>query len=556
MIGTAVAAIAGSAAPGEKVGVIVLVGLCAALLLTRERGAPRARAALMIAVLALAPALLVIDIWHSSQLAHLRHHPALAAGALAAGALAVCALSLLMRRRPQLLALLAFIALPFRIPIAAGGSTANLLLPLYVVIGAGTLAYASILLFPGGGRLQAIMAGPSEGTGSAHPYSDYGRWRRLLTPRGLELALAAVLLLYGLQAAYSADFAKALQNVTFFYAPFALLFVLLRAVRWSRELLLRCLGALAGLGAIFALVGFVEYARGRLFLNPKLIAADQYDTFFRVNSVFFDPNIYGRFLALVMIALVTALFAARSRRLLLGLAALLLILWGGLLTSFSESSMAALLLGLAVLAAWRWDALTTLLVTLAGGILALAVVLLAPASAHFGLSGEGGSANNATSGRVRLITGGLDLFAQRPLYGYGSGSFQVEYKRHRRSDEASAVSASHTIPVTVAAEQGIIGLLAYIALITSALFVLFQGAGRSPPRLAIAACFAALVLHTWAYADFLEDPSTWALLAIGVALARRALAQRPGTHQHGRAAGGRQPQQSAEGFGSQLAPQT
>jgi len=28
------------------------------------------------------------------------------------------------------------------------------------------------------------------------------------------------------------------------------------------------------------------------------------------------------------------------------------------------------------------------------------------------------------------------------------------------------------------------------------------------------------VLHTWTYADFLEDPFTWALLALGVALAR------------------------------------
>jgi hypothetical protein len=31
------------------------------------------------------------------------------------------------------------------------------------------------------------------------------------------------------------------------------------------------------------------------------------------------------------------------------------------------------------------------------------------------------------------------------------------------------------------------------------------------------------VLHTWTYADFLEDPFTWALLAVGVALARRGV---------------------------------
>ena len=91
--------------------------------------------------------------------------------------------------------------------------------------------------------------------------------------------------------------------------------------------------------------------------------------------------------------------------------------------------------------------------------------------------------------------------------------------------------------MTVAAEQGIVGLALYVALLVSAFVVLFRGAGRSPPRpkpgdtrlrlaspfrLAIAACFAALVLHTWTYADFLEDPSTWLLLAIGLALARAA----------------------------------
>ncbi|HLI31459.1 MAG TPA: O-antigen ligase family protein [Solirubrobacteraceae bacterium] len=549
------AAITGSAAAGEKVGVIALVALCAALLLARPSASPRLRAGLMAAVLLLAPVLLVIDIWHSSQLAHLRRHPALAAAALAAAAIVVVALASLMRARPQLLALLAFIALPFRVPIAAGGSTANLLVPLYVVIGAGTLAAAARMLSP---RRRAA-AERSEAHAQPQPgeHSGAGGLRWALTPRALEHALAAVLALYGLQAAYSADFAKALENVTFFYAPFALLFVLLREVRWTSALLRGCLGALGALGTIFALVGFVEYARGRLFLNPKLIAADQYEAFFRVNSVFFDPNIYGRFLALVMIALMAALFATRSRRLLLGFAVLLAILWGGLLTSFSETSMAALLLGLAILAAWRWDALTTALVTIASGILALAVVLLAPASAHFGLSGEGGSANNATSGRVSLITGGIDLFAQRPLYGYGSGSFEVAYKRHRKGDEASAVSASHTIPVTVAAEQGTIGLLAYLALIVIALIVLFQGAGRSPPRLAIAACFAALVLHTWAYADFLEDPTTWALLAIGLSLARRALAQRAlATRPQGLAGVDGEQRQSAQGLGPQLAPQS
>jgi hypothetical protein len=189
-------------------------------------------------------------------------------------------------------------------------------------------------------------------------------------------------------------------------------------------------------------------------------------------------------------------------------------------TSFSQSSIAALLLGLAVLAAWRWDVRLT--VYLSTGLVALgvALLLLAPASLHFGLAGTGGSTSNATSGRSKLITGGLELFAKRPLEGYGSGSFEKQYKlRDVGGGAPSATSASHTIPVTVAAEQGIVGLGLYVVLLVSAFFVLFHGAGRDPPRIAIAACFAGLVLHTWTYADFLEDPMTWTLLGIGVALA-------------------------------------
>jgi O-antigen ligase len=329
------------------------------------------------------------------------------------------------------------------------------------------------------------------------------------------LLLAAVVL-YALQGIYSDDRAKAAENLAFFYLPFGLLFLLLRDVRWSRELLLRCLGVTVALAVLFAGVGFIEYARKSLFLNPKVVEANQYDNYFRVNSVFFDPSIYGRFLALVMIAVGTVVLWGRRREVLIG-AGVLAWLLAGLVTSFSQSSIAALLLGLAVLAAYRWDVRRTLLVAAALIALAGAVLLLAPKSAHFGL---GGSGNNATSGRASLVEGGLELFGDRPLQGFGSGSFEKEYKAHARTTGQNATSASHTIPVTVAAEQGLLGLVVYLALIVSAMLALFTGAGRSPPRIAIAACFAALVLHTWTYAAFLEDPFTWALLGIGLALAR------------------------------------
>jgi O-antigen ligase len=435
----------------------------------------------------------------------------LLAGALGA-ALAIAALVLVMRRFEQAFALLAVCALPFRVPIAADGRTANLLIPLYLVVVAGTIV-----------ALLARLGGAGERTAPARSAAESASPRTLAfwgSPRGLEWLLLSAVALYAVQALYSADHTRAAENIAFFYIPFALLFWLLRRVAWTRALLLRCLALSVGLAVLFAGVGFVEYARKSLFLNPKVVAANQFDNYFRVNSVFFDPSIYGRFLALVMIAVTTVVLWSRQRRQTLVAAAVLAWLLAGMVTSFSQSSLVALLLGLAVLAAWRWDVRATAYCTILLLALAGAVILLAPTSLHFGLKGAGGSTSNATSGRTTLISGGLELFAKRPLQGYGSGSFETEYRRHSRTSSENATSASHTIPVTVAAEQGILGLAVYVALLLSAFLVLFRGAGRSPPRTALAAGFAALVLHTWTYADFLEDPFTWAILAIGVALAR------------------------------------
>jgi O-antigen ligase len=457
--------------------------------------------------------------------------PGVVAAALGAALLLIGGLTLLMRRDSRVFPVLAIAALPFRLPISADGRTVNLLIPLYLVVAAGTAA--GLLGGPlsrsarrrgeGAGGLDERRgaAGPSP-AGDPPERLPARRWSRWLSAGGLEWLLLGSVVLYAVQAAYSGDFAKAAENVAFFYIPFGLLFLLLREVRWTRELLIVCLGEAVVLAVVFAGVGFIEYYRKALFLNPKVVAANQYDNYFRVNSLFFDPNIYGRFLALVMIAVATVVLWTRSRRDVLAGGAVLGWLLAGLITSFSQSSIAALLLGLAVLAAWRWDVRATIYVTVALVAGALVVVLAAPPSLHFGLKGSGGSASNATSGRTKLISGGLELFAERPLQGYGSGSFQVEYRRHTRAGVQTATSASHTIPVTVGAEQGIVGFGVYVALLIAAFFVLFSGAGRSPPRIALAACFAALVLHTWTYADFLEDPFTWTLLGIGVALARVA----------------------------------
>jgi O-antigen ligase len=477
-------------------GMVLASVLAAGAVLARS---VRARAWAMLGALALTPVLLLGEIWHSPQLETARHHSAPAAAAVVVGLVAVAALAWAFSRWPGLLGALALAALPFRVPVEAGGSTANLLVPLYVVIGAGALAW----LVP---RLSVRHAGEPAARAGA-----------------LEWVLLGGVVLYAVQAIYAADSSKALQQVVFFYVPFALLFALLRGLEWTPRRLAWGGGALLVLALAFTAVGFWEFETRRLLLNPKIIASNQIESYFRVNSLFFDPNIYGRFLALVMIGLAGVLLWDRRPRDTWGAIVALVVLWGGLITTLSQSSFAGLLLGLAVLAWLRFGFKVVLgpaLLALAAGVV---LVLAFPSALHLHLNSSKGL-HDATSGRVDLMRGGLRLARDRPLAGWGSGSFQREYKQRERSSGRDATSASHTIPITVAAEQGAIGLLAYFALLVLAFRRLLSGARASPVRAVIAAGFAALVLHTWLYAAFLEDPVTWTLLALGTALAAPAAA--------------------------------
>jgi O-antigen ligase len=478
--------------PLPKLGVVAVALLAAVVML---HPAARVQALAMLGALVLAPVLLLGDIWHSQQLSIVHRHPAVAAVGALVALIAVAGAALVIRRRPVLLPGAVILALPFRIPIQAGGTSANLLVPLYFVVAAAALAFIV-------GTLRGAPADMR--AASSPPGSPPARW--------LERALAGYVVLYAVQAAYSSHFEKALEQMVFFYVPFALAFCLLRRVDWTPRLTRGCLALLAGLAVLFALVGFVEYATKTIFLNPKLTAANQDHAYFTVNSVFFDPNIFGRFLALVMIMLGAVLLYARRQKTQLLTLAVLAIVWGGLVLTLSRSSLGALLVGLGTVAALRWRVGRAVFV--AAGVVAVAVAAVAISPTTFGLN-QG--LNGASNGRPDLVSGGLNLFKDRPLWGFGSGSFETEYAAHHHQ-RGQSLTASHTIPVTVAAEQGLIGELAYLALVVTALVTLLERSRADPARVAVAAAFLALLFHTLLYADFLEDPITWTLLAIGVAL--------------------------------------
>lgn len=457
----------------------------------------RLRSAVMVLAMLLFPVLILGDQWHTTQIVDLRHDEGRIVALLAIAAAVVAILTYLFRRRPIVLPLAIIFALPFRVPLHAGGDTANLLVPLYLVIAAAVLA-----------TLLRDWSDPP----AAHP------------PRPLAWVLAAVVVLYALQALYSEDFSQGLQNVCFFLVPFTVAYRLLREVEWDRRLLRLALIVVGLEATLFVLIGSVEFVTRSLFWNDQVIRSNEFHTYFRVNSIFWDPNVYGRYLALVTVVVTAAMLWARTRRDFWLLTGLIGVLWIGLVPTYSQSSLIALLAGLAVLAAIRWGRPRWTLAAVAVGCVGVAAVVL--------LAGgrvDVDRINIITGGRANLVEGGAELFSERPLQGYGSGSFQTAYKEHR-ADKDVPVSESHTEPITVAAEQGLIGLALYIALIGIALWTL--GSGLWTPRetgpaalaarAAILAAFVALLVHTLSYAGFFDDPITWVLLAIGASLAHAA----------------------------------
>jgi hypothetical protein len=484
----------------EVVGCLAAAGALTVSFLTSDA---RLRAAGIVLAGVLALALITGQGW--DDIRNLRDHQVAFAGVIVAGIVVLAAGAAAMLRWPILLPLLLIAALPFRVRLhVAGGEAVNLLVPLYVVIGAGVLA-----------TVVATLRGQT-------------RLRRL--PKPLVLALVAVICLYALQVIYSPDVAFASRNVGFFLVPFAILFSLLAEATWDRRLLKLALVVLVAEGLIFALIGIGQFTQEHIWWNDKLEASNDFHFYFRVNSVFWDPNIYGRYLVLTILLATTTLLWAVNRVLAFALAGAVAIAFAGLLFAFSQTSFIALFAGLIVLAALRWSFRWTAIATV--------VLVVVGAGAVVVRNSSSDSSSINTEGHGTLVSGGLKLAGHRPLYGYGSASFSKEFAREEDVPPGDT-TISHSEPVTVAAEQGAIGVIAYLALLAAALWAMVDGMrgmapglGASfrslgegdrveltPARIAIAAAFCALLVHTIGYAAYLIDPLTWALLAVGGVLA-------------------------------------
>src|SRR5581483_7382288 len=308
----------------------------------------------------------------------------------------------------------------------------------------------------------------------------------------------------GLSLGWTQDAHEGAIEVLAFYVPFAVLAVTVARLPWQRIGLWALYAELTIMGLVFAVVGFYQYETRNVFENPKVIYSNAYAAFFRVNSVFWDPSVYGRFLVVAMIPSVVLIARGRSLR----------VIWFGLLISFSQSSFAALVVAVIAVAfvAWRWKALFAvgLAVIVLGG-LAVAQPTVRRSFEHHTKSGL----HSASSGRYNLVANGIRIAIAHPVRGVGVGGFEHAYARrvqrlHGKKNLKTA--ASHDTPVTVAAETGLLGLALFVWLLVGVAKDVFRTSRLVP--LAAGLSVAAIFVHSLFYNDFFEDPTTWLLLGL------------------------------------------
>ncbi len=417
-------------------------------------------------------------------------HRAVLAAAGVAGIVAAVGLAALLRRWPWLFALGTLACVPARIPVHVGATDANLLVPLYGLVVAGALAFL---------------------------------WEELRDPRrarelgALAWPLAAYLLWTGLSLAWTDDLRQGAIAVLFFYLPFGFVTLAVSRLAADRRWLRALLGQLVLMALAFAAIGVYQWATRDIFWNPKVIVGNAYAPFFRVNSVFYDPSVYGRFLVVaILAALVPALGRIAPRRL-AAAAAVIALLWLGLLFSFSQSSFAALAAGAVLAAALTWGRRALAAIAVAAAVLVV-VGVATPRVRDSVLGHSRAGLNKASSDRSQLIGNGVRIALHHPVAGVGIGSFRRAYaeRLHLRGKDPKS-AASHDTPVTVAAETGLPGLALFAWLLAVAFGVPLRR--RAVASRIVGVLLVAIAVHSLFYNAFFEDPTTWGLLGLVAVLA-------------------------------------
>jgi putative inorganic carbon (HCO3(-)) transporter len=427
------------------------------------------------------------------------------------GAVLLAAVTWLVWRHPLVAVPAMIFAMPLRVPVPTGGSYTYLLLPLYIV----TLAVA-IAEFGVRDRLRL-----------------YGWFHRDPT----RVALAAVIAVAGVTALWTGlsyatgatAYAAALVEMFAFYLPFAVIYYLVYRYVRSPADLRRLVLIIVCWGAALALAGLVQYGTHTVIFNrAKILHEYGLGHGFRVNALFWDPNMFGRFLVVVIVLALATALAPLAWRWRAGLLAVAALAAAALFVTHSRSALVALAAAVVLFELLWLGGRRGLIVALATAVVAGgSLYALESQRRHIGFSTLLRTPygwNKLTGGRFYLVDSGWAMFKDHPAGGVGLAGFRLAYPEYRKRRASVGLSENHTTPVTVLAEEGLVGIAAYIALLAVYFATAMRSAAlRQDRRLRLLqagfmAVVFAIIVHSLFYNAFFEDPYLWTVLAMSMAL--------------------------------------
>jgi putative inorganic carbon (hco3(-)) transporter len=412
----------------------------------------------------------------------------LAVAALTAALLAGIALAAVFVRRPEIVPVVLLVAAPFRLPVDLGAQHAFLLLPLYGVLAATVLALL---------------------------YRAFRDDVPAIRPR-LGVPAAAFIGFSALSLSWSLDPKQGTIELLFFLFPAAALVAVVARAPLAPWLARALAVTLVALASFFALVGLWQEATHRIFFARDLEVANAYTTYFRVTSLFKDPSLFGRHLVLAIAVLVVALWLQRVHVAVVAVCSALL--FAGLWFSYSQSSMATLFVVAVAITLALADREARIAVAAACVALALVAAVVVTATA------ESNPLRKVTSGRSHLAEITLPVIRNHPVAGAGVGAQPLASREEADTETRTSRNASHTTPLTVAAELGVLGLLAYLALLAGGTRLVMETITRDRTfGMGLAAVLLTLFLHSLVYAGFFEDPIAWGAVALAAAAASAPL---------------------------------
>ncbi len=327
------------------------------------------------------------------------------------------------------------------------------------------------------------------------------------------------------------------------------LFVLARIVGFGPRDALMAIGAFVGLLIVAATV-----AAGQALLSPYILGLSaltgRFGEPYRLASFFGDPNVFAAFLSAAIPILLfgaSGLRTSRGRRAALAAAALLLLaLW----LSFSRGGWLGAIGGF-VIASLLLDR-RALRIGLAVGVFAFAVALVMPRDLLVkdpsvtarrpdlfkATIGRVSAVGDETDLRTLFIANAVPIVADHPLLGVGPGRyggaaadlFGTPIYRQYGTDLLRMDPSQRTVDdfwLHLLVESGIIGFLAFAAMVGSALLPIVRGARKAAWERRVALCGvvgAALCLVVNSLSTMLLEANSvaylfWFLLGLGSVLA-------------------------------------